>query len=105
MAYALTYGAIPVGLPICHRCDNRACVRPTHLYRGTKADNVRDAVSRGRNTYGERVGTAKLTVLQVREMRARYARGGVTEKRLAEEYGISPSQAGAIVTGKNWRKV
>lgn len=49
VAYRLTHGAIPDALVIRHRCDNRLCVRPDHLEVGTKADNSRDMVERGRS--------------------------------------------------------
>lgn len=43
-----TYGPIPDGLLVLHRCDNRPCVRLSHLYLGTHADNTRDKMTRGR---------------------------------------------------------
>jgi hypothetical protein len=41
-------GPVPDGMEVCHRCDNRRCVRPDHLFYGTRTDNVRDCMAKGR---------------------------------------------------------
>lgn len=47
-SWILANGPIPVGLCVCHRCDNRGCVRPDHLYVGTRAENNRECRAKGR---------------------------------------------------------
>lgn len=48
-AYILTYGEIgDSSIQVCHTCDNRRCVRPSHLFLGTALDNMRDCIAKGR---------------------------------------------------------
>jgi hypothetical protein len=61
-----------------------------------------DGVSKGLFTCGERNGQAKLTASQVREIRTRYAAGGVFQRILAAEYGVDRALISYIVTGKSW---
>jgi len=48
VAYMFTHGPIPEGMVICHRCDVRHCVNPSHIFLGTHADNVADMDAKGR---------------------------------------------------------
>ncbi len=104
-AYRQWVGPLVAGLFVCHHCDNPPCVRPDHLYQGSRADNVRDALARGRQVHGERNGTAKLTVEQVRLIRSLPGGGQWSNARLGQRFGVSPSRISDIRSGKTWKRV
>lgn len=92
---------MPDDMYACHRCDNRGCVRPDHLFVGTPADNVADMMAKGRDRYGDGDLHIRLTDEAVREMRVLAANGWCTED-LATRFRVSESRAFNIVTGRTW---
>lgn len=109
IAWQLTHGTIPGGLCVLHHCDTPACVRPSHLFLGTRTENNADKMAKGRNVAvglpGESNPQARLTANQVREIRERYASGNAMQLALANEYGVSRPLISMIVTGKIWRSL
>jgi hypothetical protein len=52
-AYEQAYGPIPKGMCVCHTCDEPHCINPEHLWLGTHADNIQDAIRKGRHRSSE----------------------------------------------------
>lgn len=100
VSYELTYGPIPEGLYVCHTCDNRLCVRPTHLFVGSHRDNQLDKIAKGRSVR-EAHHSAKLTWLQVVEIRRRRA-AGESQRALARAFGVSKQNIKNIMSGRSW---
>lgn len=103
VSWMLYRGEIPKGLCVLHRCDTPACVNPHHLFLGTKADNNYDMINkkRYRSAKGEKHGSAKLTELQVIEIRKDNRPGG----KIAKDYNISAQTIYDIKNKKSWGHV
>lgn len=96
MSYVLAYKAIPEDMNVLHRCDNRGCVNPEHLFIGTQSDNLIDALKKGR------APGMKITEDEVRAIRAMPDK---TLREIAEMFGISDAQAWNIRNHKQWKYV
>lgn len=108
LAFSLFVGEIPQGLQALHRCDNRRCVNPVHIFLGTNQDNVDDKVAKGRarggDTRGERHGALKLTDAKVREIRALYSAGHF-QKDIAARFKVHQVLVSLIIRRKRWAHV
>jgi hypothetical protein len=103
-SYEYTYGIIPKGMCVCHSCDNRKCVNPSHLFLGSLKDNMRDMVKKGRNATGSKIGTSKLTeemVLEIRKMRIE----GKEYQELCDNFGVCWETIAVICRNKQWKHV
>lgn len=102
VAYEISNGEIPNEMHVLHKCDNRKCVNPKHLFLGTNEDNIKDKVQKGRQSKGEKHGNSKLTVKEVRTIRKLHKDGDYSYRQLAERFQISPSYVGSIVREEYW---
>jgi len=105
IAWELTHGKIPKGKCVLHRCDNRPCCNPSHLFLGTRKENNADRDRKGRLARGTRIGTSKLTERDVMELRAEYAKGNTTHRELAAKRGLDHTTVGDILRGTRWQHV
>lgn len=102
VAWALTFGPVPVGMFVLHKCDNPRCVRPEHLFLGTHAENMADRTRKGRQVGGEDHWAARMTAADVLRARALVA-GGMTIRDAARDLGKHESAVGNAVNGKTWK--
>lgn len=104
IAYTLAHGAIPDGMHVLHRCDNRPCVNPRHLFLGTNEDNIADKLAKRRQTRGTAIHSARLTPAAVAEIRA-CAATGETRDSLGHRFGVSRQTINDVVWRRTWAHV
>lgn len=90
MAWMLFNSSIPKGLVVCHKCDERLCVNPTHLFLGTMRDNTRDMIQKGRGLQ------PKLTPEQVAEVRLLRSQGWEM-RDIAKKVGCSTTPVMRVI--------
>jgi len=108
VAFGLAYGYLPEA--VCHQCDNPECCNPAHLFGGTRAINNRDMADKGRCArvkaalWGEKHHQARLTDKDAEAIKTRYLAGGVSQRALATQHGVSQRTINKIVRGISFRK-
>lgn len=98
--FAEAVADIPAGVWVLHRCGNRGCVNPAHLFLGDRQDNVDDMHMKGRanKARGEDAGNARLTSSDVIAIRS----DDRTQAEIAREYGVAQTTVSAIKRNMRW---
>lgn len=105
-SWEITFGPIPDGLHVMHKCDVGRCVNPAHLTLGTHQENIKDRDNKGRqrSPKGQDSPHAKLLNADVIEIRKRFA-AGETQSHLAREFGVTPAAIYYIVNRKTYKHI
>jgi predicted XRE-type DNA-binding protein len=104
VAWELTYGPIPTGQHVLHRCDNPSCVRPDHLFLGDQRANNADRDMKDRVRHGAQHPNAKLTPRQVEQVRTLATTGAISQRGIGRALGVRHSTVADILKGKTWRR-
>jgi hypothetical protein len=108
LSYSLSNGEFESSLLVCHKCDNRRCVNPNHLFLGTHQDNMRDAVDKGRfvgKGLGQRSEKVKLSPQQVQEVRRLSVESDLTFDEIAKMFGVTRAAVFMVRKGLTYRYV
>ena len=106
VSFELVNGMIPEGFFVCHKCDNPSCVNPEHMFIGSRLDNMRDKVAKGRaytgeSQSGENCGRSKLTEADVRAIRL----DNRPRKIIAQQYSIHYQHVSNIKAKRSWAHI
>ncbi len=105
IVYKEICGSIPEGMCVLHKCDNRSCCNPKHLYIGTYKDNSCDMINRGRKAsqIGEKNNASKLTNEEINQIKFLFSTGKYFQKELGKMFGVTQSNISCIVRDVTWK--
>lgn len=104
LSWELAHGPIPADQLVLHKCDNRRCVRPDHLFLGDHAENARDKVAKGRQRMGDGHQSSKLKTADVIAIRTA-PHDTKTRRELAKRFQVQQATICGIQAGRSWRHV
>ena len=103
VSYELYVGCISAGSHVLHKCDNRYCVNPAHLFLGTHKENMEDMANKHRQPYGEDSYCAVLTEGEVVSIRGMYKNSDLSMRKIAVLFGVCYSTVNQVVNRVTWK--
>lgn len=103
--YEQMFEPLEPGDLIRHLCDNKLCINPEHLRKGTQLENVRDAIRNGKTPRGSKIGTSKHDELEIYGVKVLIEKTNLTNKEIEHITKINKETISAIRTGKQWNHV
>lgn len=88
---------VPKGMVVCHHCDNPGCVRPDHLFIGTRSENGRDKVSKNRQSRSSK----RLSENEAKSIR----NSRLPRSLLSMKFGVSIQTIDSVRAGRSWRSL
>lgn len=101
-SWFIHHGSIPHGLHVLHKCDNRRCVRPGHLFLGTNDDNAEDREQKGRTAWGRMLPQAKLSPQDVRYIRKAFRS---FKASVSKKFKIKDVTVSSIIWRNRWARL
>jgi hypothetical protein len=89
----------------CHSDGNRLNNHISNLRWDSPAGNQADRKLHGTDSAGSKNGRSKLTEPDVLQIRALYEAGGITQRQLAERFGVTQGLIGHIVNRRKWQHI
>lgn len=99
VSWELTYGPIDDNISVLHKCDDRLCVNPEHLFLGSQAQNIADMVQKRRHY------TPKLDESKVLEIRRLFATGNCDRATLASTFDVDKKTINNVIHRKQWKHI
>ncbi len=108
ISYEVHVGPIPNGMVVMHLCDNKICVRPSHLRVGTQLENMKDGVSkkifsRDEKWAMEHPEKAKLSFDDVVKIRELYSTKAFSQEKIGKMFGVHQTSIGFIIRRVHWK--
>lgn len=101
VAYKFEFGSFEKGLHVLHKCDNPSCVNPYHLFLGTNQDNIKDMIKKGRSLKGEKAHSAKLTEIEVKQIK-KLINEGMSSGMISKRFKVHKSTIKDIKALRTW---